>query len=277
MEVVQNGKKINVQGNSFKMTLPIIFEQGDVFAARFSGGVNEGVLESVANLQIEPAGMVQAEIAPKNASIKQLLYRADVPWEKRGINAVQLEVNLPGGSRVAYKPRSYVEFEPSLDGEKQAALASKSPNYVTNIDSGLAGIKMEMANKSQVEKDLEFLGVGIKFPDSPIEITPYRGENQTEEQVLALLKGTWNETYPDMGEINFTKTWRLVLELPGRIGDGYMVANRTMQLNSLYPPGENGTLKVVFQPVGRRIDSFIEAEYSPAGAGGEANISKEAG
>ncbi len=112
------------------------------------------------------------------------------------------------------------------------------------------------------------IGTAPIFPTSPMDIQPYRKENQSEADVASMIRESWLESYPNLS-MNLTRTYRISVELPPLIEAGnltFIVANRTFSMNSLYAPTPEGALELTFRPLGRRIDSFTFAQYAPSDA-----------
>ncbi len=183
-----------------------------------------------------------------------------------------------------------------LDPAYLNALGARTPAYAVSLQPGLMGVNLNMTNRSQVAADLTAFGLKeyvhpnetdtwldiwalchsgenanqtghlFRFAESPMDIRGYRYPNETDEKWLSRTQGVFNQTFPGL-VLNFTTTYRLWLTLPPTVGmpggPAYMVTNRTLALNSLYPPMENGTVQTVFTPVGRRVVQFDQAEYLP--------------
>ncbi|MFH1094672.1 MAG: hypothetical protein V1728_00460 [Candidatus Micrarchaeota archaeon] len=268
LNTTYNGQRITVVGNTLKMQMPVIFDEGDSFPAQFTATVRDGKLVGISNLQMASAQEYDAMTTPDNVTLTDLFYRDDVPWESRNLNAAVLEVYMVGGSHVTYRPRSYIQFPNGLSDQQLSTLSTHMPAYVTNVATGLVGVSLDMTDKNRITQDMNALiGAEPSFPPSPLDIQPYRKENQSDADVAGMIRDSWMQAYPNLS-MNLTPTYRIDVELPATIGEGnqtFLVANRSFVMNSLYAPSPDGVLELTFRPLGRRIDSFTYAQYLPAG------------
>jgi hypothetical protein len=124
-----------VAGNSFKTRMAVDFDQGDMFVATMDALAQGGQLVSLSNFQIAPSGAMQAELTPLNVSINSAFYRINVPWSGRNLNYGQFDVNMRGGSRIYYKPRSYVTFDPPLSDAQVSKASPAMPSYVQGLQN----------------------------------------------------------------------------------------------------------------------------------------------
>ncbi|MDE1798227.1 MAG: hypothetical protein KGH63_02375 [Candidatus Micrarchaeota archaeon] len=287
VNVVGPGIEKTVAGSTFRYTTVPIFDQGDVFPITFQAQVVNGQLYSLGSIRFDAGAPTQAEVLPLNAALNSTFWRVSVPWESRNANANQLQAYLPGGSFVAYKPRSYVTFSPPLSTDQLDLLSQHMPAYAVSLQPGLMGVNNNMTNRSLIIRDLAAVGLNATFPDSLMDVWAWRYPNETEAQWKSRSFGIFNQTFPGLVADNVTTTYRLELTLPASISDGtytYIVTNRTLDMNSLYPPQDGYTVKLIFTPVGRRAVQFTQAEYSAPtpyfeqyGSAGGANASSAAG
>jgi hypothetical protein len=136
-----------------------------------------------------------------------------------------------------------------------------------DVEEGLMGVKPEFSDREKVVSDLQGLGIEPIFPMTDIMVYPWEGNRSLQDQ-LDDTQRIWNETYPNV-TAQFKPAYVLAVTLPMQIrgsdGQAYRLLQTTYNVSSAYPPLENGTLKISFQPRGRQVDALNTAFYSPPG------------
>ncbi|VVC02407.1 Uncharacterised protein [uncultured archaeon] len=263
-----NGISRMVGGGTYYYQDTPQFEEGDVFPIAFDAMVEgQGLKYGPQNIIVLQGGIVDAEVTPLNVTVNQTFLQFTLPWEQRNIEVGQYQSNLVGGDRVKFRQKSIVYFKQLLSDTQLAQLRGNRPSWAAaDAEEGLIGVKTNVTNKTAVSADLARLGIEAVFPLTTVEVYPYmigRNWSQIENDTARI----WYETYPNM-TVDFKPGYRLMVTLPPTIsvnGQTYIVRQQALLMQSNYPPMENGTLKLSFQPRGKQFDSAKTAFYSPKG------------
>ena len=245
------------------------FEQGEVFPVAFDAYVEgQGMPYTPQNIIVLPGAPADAEVKPLAVSISSTYLDATLPWAQRNLDLGQFQSDLIGGDKVRAKLRSVVLFRTLLTERQIAQVKSMAFNWSTgDVEEGLMGVKPEFGDQRQVEGDLLGLGIEPVFPVSDVWVYPWAGNRSLEKQ-LEDTQRIWNQSYPNL-TARFEHAYVLSVTLPGQImgsdGQAYRLMQKTYNVSSTYPPLENGTLKISFQPRGRQVDRLTSAFYSPPG------------
>ena len=263
-----NGVNRTVSGGTYYYQDTPQFSEGDVFPVAFDANVvGQEMQYGPQNIVVLQGGIIDTEIKPLDITINQTFLQALLPWSSRNMDLAQFQVNLIGGDKLKYHQRSVVYFEQVPSNTQLAQLNSQLPAWAAGpAETGLIGVKPEIGNQTQVEQDLAKFGIQPIFPSSTIELYPYTtGRNWSQIQMDTAR--IWNASYPNL-TIQFKSGYMLQVTLPSTIeagGQSYQVLQPSLLIQSNYPPMDNGTLKLSFQPRGRQIDQFTIASYSPIG------------
>jgi len=264
------GDSINrtVSGGTFYYQDTPQFAEGDVFPIAFDAYVQGTALQyGPQNILVLPGNILDAEVAPLSVRINQTFLQTFLPWGERNLDLGQYQINLIGGDQVRPHIHSVVYFQQLLSDSQLASLNAQLPAWAAAAaEDSLIGVKVNVTNQTLIQTDLARFGITPIFPSSSIEVYPYAtGRNWSS--IVNDTARIWNETYPNI-TAQFTNGYKLQVTLRPTLslnGQTYAVRTPSLLIQSNYPPMDNGTLKVSFQPQGRQIVTFTTASYSPAG------------
>ncbi len=151
LDTTYNGQNVTILGNTLKVQMPVIFDQGDSFNGQFTAVVQDGKLVNIYKIHPQTEQEYSVITPPTNVTLTDRFYRDDVPWESRNVEAGVLKIYMVGGSNVSYQPRSYIQFPDGLSDQQLSTLSSHMPSYVTNIATGLVGVSLDMTDRSRIE------------------------------------------------------------------------------------------------------------------------------
>lgn len=276
--VAMQGQGISrtVSGNTFQMRIPPTYEIGDTVPVSFNGAVVDGSLYSIftSSLLFGASSPLETVVRPLEVSTNTTFWRVSVPWAYRNLDALQYQLDLPGGSKVTYRARSYALL-PNATAAQLTSLQAQLPPFATHVDPTgqggvpLLGIQPNYTNQTEAEASLRAMGLAPVFPDTPMDVWAYPATIWNDTPMIPHLQEIWDGSFPKLkGNFNpeFIPTYRLKIQLPENMevgGKSYLLTNRTLEMNSLYPAGPDGVVVVRFTPIGRRVASYNAAEYKP--------------